>query len=174
MWKKKKSTFSPGFRVSLCFLTSHRFSCQKHSIQPLVQQLPPHSRQVVKTSKAIIRQLEVALCVLHTLSHGSCVVVGLRGGSQDPCWEGRCTGVAPAPLPSLPAPPGVKAAPVPAETAWDETTLSERLSDVLLALLAKIMSGRGQFPHFKTTFSGRDEALSQEPKLWLDLNSTFA
>lgn len=101
---KKKSTFSPGFRVSFCFLTSHRFSCQKHSIQPLVQQLPPHSRQVVKTSKAIIRLSEVALRVLHPLSHGSRVVVGLRGGSQDPCWEGRCTEVAPVPLPSLPAP----------------------------------------------------------------------
>lgn len=123
MWKKKKSTFSPGFRVSLCFLTSHRFSCQKHSIQPLVQQLPPHSRQVVKTSKAIIRQLEVALCVLHTLSHGSCVVVGLRGGSQDPCWEGRCTGVAPAPLPSLPVPHRCESSPCSCRDSlrWNHT-----------------------------------------------------
>lgn len=100
---KKKSTFSPGFGVSLCFLTSHRFSGQKHSIQSLVQQLPLPSRQVAKTSKAVIWLSEAALRVLHTLSHESCVVVGLGGGSQDPCQEGRHAGVTPAPLLILPA-----------------------------------------------------------------------
>lgn len=56
---------------------------------------------------------------------------------------------------------------IPAETAGDETTPSEGLSDALLGLLSKIKCGRDQFILFKTTFSGRDGEPSQEPKLRL-------
>jgi len=49
---------------------------------------------------------------------------------------------------------------IPAERAGDETTPSERLSDALLGLLAKINRGRGKFTQFKNTFSGRDQEIS--------------
>lgn len=59
---KKKSTFLDGFKVPFFFLRSWLRGEPK----------------------------EVALLISHTLPLESCVVVGLRSGSRDLSWDGRC------------------------------------------------------------------------------------
>lgn len=150
-WGKKKSTFSAGFRIALSFLRSHRFSGQKRSIW-------------LRTAKRgcfayFTYFITWKLC-------GSGAQTRLKGSQLGGEVCGAITASSQAQVLQKPG--------IPAEMAWDETTPSERLIDTLLGLLAKIKCGSGQFTQFKTTFSGRDGELSQDPKLRLDLNSAFA
>lgn len=64
--------------------------------QPLVQQLPPHSRQVVRTSKTVPplggQPKEVALLISRALPLENRAVVGLRERSRVPSGEERSHG----------------------------------------------------------------------------------